>query len=280
MKITVLMENTAAEGCGLTPEHGLSLYIEYRGKKLLLDAGSSGKFADNAQVLGVDLSAVELAALSHGHYDHADGLRRFFQVNDWAKVYIRPGAAGPYFARDPDAYRFIGIGRDIWENSRDRFEEVEGVYALAEGAWLVPETVRDPTFAGQAADLLVKRGEDDFVPDDYRHEQSLVLEGERGLAVFNSCSHGGVVNIVQGVLEQFPGKKVFAVVGGFHMFSRGKSGMNCTPEYVFRVADALKELGVEEIYTGHCTGDAALGLLRERFGPGCRALATGQVLNF
>lgn len=279
MKITVLMENTVAEGCGLTPEHGLSLYIEYRGKKLLLDAGSSGKFADNAQVLGVDLSAVELAALSHGHYDHADGLRRFFRINDRAKVYIRPGAAGPYFARDPDTFRFIGIGRDIWENSRDRFAEAEGVYALTEGAWLVPETVRNPVFAGQAADLLVKRGEDDFVPDDYRHEQSLVLEEKRGLAVFNSCSHGGVVNIVRGVLEQFPGKKVFAVVGGFHMFSRGKSGMNCPPEYVFRVADALKELGVEEIYTGHCTGDAALGLLRERFGPGCRALATGQVLN-
>jgi 7,8-dihydropterin-6-yl-methyl-4-(beta-D-ribofuranosyl)aminobenzene 5'-phosphate synthase len=58
MKITVLMENTALEGCGLTPEAGLSLYIEYRGKKLLLDAGSSGKFAGNAQALGVDLSAV------------------------------------------------------------------------------------------------------------------------------------------------------------------------------------------------------------------------------
>ena len=85
MKITVLMENTALEGCGLTPEAGLSLYIEYRGKKLLLDAGSSGKFAGNAQALGVDMSAVELAVLSHGHYDHADGLRRFFQVNDSAK---------------------------------------------------------------------------------------------------------------------------------------------------------------------------------------------------
>lgn len=280
MKVTVLMENTAPEGCGLTPEHGLSLYIEHRGEKLLLDAGSSGKFADNAQALGVDLSAVELAALSHGHYDHADGLRRFFQVNGRAKVYVRHGAAGPYFARDPDAYRFIGIGRDIWEGSRDRFVEAEGAYPLTEGAWLIPGTVRDPAFAGQAADLLFKRGEDDFVPDDYRHEQSLVLEGEKGLVVFNSCSHGGIVNIVRGVLEQFPGKKVFAVVGGFHMFSRGKSGMNCAPEYVFQVADALRELGVEEVYTGHCTGDVALGLLRERFGPGCHALATGQVLNF
>ena len=69
------------------------------------------------------------------------------------------------------------------------------------------------------------------------------------------------------------------MVGGFHMFSRGKSGMNCTPEYVFQVADALRELGVEEVYTGHCTGETALDLLRERFGPGCHALATGQVLK-
>ena len=280
MNVTVLMENTALEGCGLTPEHGLSLYIEHRGHKLLLDAGSSGKFADNAQALGVDLSAVEAAALSHGHYDHADGLRRFFQVNGTAKVYLRPGAAGPYFARDLDGYRFIGIGRDIWKDSRDRFVEVEGIFPLMEGAWLVPETVRDPAFAGQAADLLCKRGEDDFVRDDYRHEQSLVLEGDKGLVVFNSCSHGGIVNIVRGVLEQFPGKKVFAVVGGFHMFKKGTGGMNCSPEYVFRVADVLKELGVAEIYTGHCTGEAALALLQERFGPGCHALSTGQVLAF
>ncbi len=276
MKVTVLMENTALEGCGLTPEHGLSLYIEHRGHKLLLDAGSSGKFADNARALGIDLSGVETAVLSHGHYDHADGLRRFFQVNDRARVYTRPGAAGPYFAKDPEGYRYIGVHRDV--QNAGRLVEVEGVFPLLEGAWLVPETVHDPEFAGQAADLLRKRGEDDFVRDDYRHEQSLVLEGEKGLVVFNSCSHGGVVNIARGVLEQFPGRKIFAVVGGFHMFKRGGSGMNCAPEYVYRVADALRELGVEEIYTGHCTGETALALLKERFGPGCHALATGQVL--
>lgn len=278
MKVTVLMENTALEGCGLTPEHGLSLYIEFRGRKLLLDAGSSGKFADNAQALGVDLSGVELAVLSHGHYDHADGLRRFFQINSQAKVYVRPGAAGPYFARDLEGFRYIGIHRDVQQAGR--LVEVEGLFPLVEGGWLAPETVHDPAFAGRAADLLVKRGEDDFIPDDYRHEQSLVLEGEKGLVVFNSCSHGGIVNIVRGVLEQFPGKRVFAVVGGFHMFGKGDSGMNCAPEYVFQVADALRELGVEEVYTGHCTGEPALNLLKERFGPGCHALSTGQVLNF
>ena len=51
MKFVVLMENTAPEGACLSAEAGLSLYIEHRGHKLLLDAGSSGKFADNAAAL-------------------------------------------------------------------------------------------------------------------------------------------------------------------------------------------------------------------------------------
>jgi 7,8-dihydropterin-6-yl-methyl-4-(beta-D-ribofuranosyl)aminobenzene 5'-phosphate synthase len=209
MKITVLMENTAPEGCGLTPEHGLSLYIEYRDRVLLLDAGASGKFADNAQVLGVDLSAVEAAVLSHGHFDHGDGLRRFFQCNSRAPVYVRPGAAGAYFGAGPEGPRYIGVHRALWREYQNRFVEITGLYSLAEGVWLAGETVHDPVFAGQAADLLFKRGEDDFIPDDYRHEQSLVLEGERGLVVLNSCSHGGIVNIVRSVLDQFPGKRAF-----------------------------------------------------------------------
>lgn len=279
MKVTVLMENTALEGCGLTPEHGLSLYIEYRGRKLLLDAGASEKFADNAQALGVDLAAVELAVLSHGHNDHAGGLGQFFRLNRQAPVYICAGAAGPVYAEHPDGRRFIGIDREVWTEFRSRFAEVEGTSPLTEGVWLVPDTLRDPAFTGRATNLLYQRGEGDFIPDDFRHEQSLVLEEERGLAVFNSCSHTGIVNIVRGVLEQFPGKKVFAVVGGLHMFGRDHTGLNCTPEYVYQVADTLKELGVEEIYTGHCTGEMALSLLRERFGPGCHALSTGKVLT-
>ena len=121
MKFVVLMENTAPEGSCLGAEAGLSLYIEHRGHKLLLDAGSSGKFADNAAALGIDLSQVELAVLSHGHYDHSDGLRRFFAANQRAKVYARTGAGGPYFSTSQGSPRFIGVHRDIWEGAKDRF---------------------------------------------------------------------------------------------------------------------------------------------------------------
>ena len=280
MKVTVLIENTAPEGSGLAFEPGLSLYIEYNGKKILLDAGISGDFAANAEKLGVDLSRVELCVLSHGHFDHSDGLRTFFPVNDKVTVLHRKGADGPYFSLGREVPYFIGIHRDVWNNYPERFRAVEGVVPLCEGAWLLPDGEVDPEFTGRATDLVYKLGEDNFIPDDFRHEQSLVFETSRGLAVFNSCSHSGIVNIVRGVQKMMPGKKVYAVVGGFHMFGKKTAnGMNCTEGYVYKVADALKELGVEEVYTGHCTGLPALALLKERFGEGCHGLTSGMVFE-
>ena len=88
MRVTVLIENSAPEG--LIPEHGLSFCLEYRGGRYLLDAGESGAFLLNAQRLGVDLSRVEKAALSHGHYDHGDGFTAFFRVNRTARICARP----------------------------------------------------------------------------------------------------------------------------------------------------------------------------------------------
>ena len=84
LTITVLVENSDGEGlCG---EHGLSLYIEYEGRRYLLDAGATGLFAENAAKLGLSLAEVEAAFLSHAHYDHAGGLPRFFAENAHAKV--------------------------------------------------------------------------------------------------------------------------------------------------------------------------------------------------
>ena len=93
MKITVLTENTACRE-SLACEHGLSLYIETGCHKILFDAGQSGAFADNAEALGIDLSAVDFAVLSHGHYDHGNGLVRFLEINGTAPIYLRRDTFG------------------------------------------------------------------------------------------------------------------------------------------------------------------------------------------
>ena len=180
MKIVVLIENTAPEGSCLAAEHGLSFYVEHRGKAVLLDAGASGGFADNAAALGVDLGHVDVAVLSHGHYDHAGGLGRFFACNDHAKVYARPSAGGAYFSTSLGEPRFIGVSRDVWEGQRERFETPEGLFQLFDGAWLVPETVHGGPFASRETNLLRQEAAGGFVPDDFSHEHSPGAGGQPG----------------------------------------------------------------------------------------------------
>lgn len=279
MKFVVLMENTAPQDSCLTAEHGLSCLITYRDKQILLDAGSSGAFADNAAALGVDLSRVDLAVLSHGHYDHANGLGRFFTLNGHARVYARPTAGGAYFSTSQGEPRYIGVHPELWEGHRERFCCPEGLCQLMDGVWLVPETIHKGPFASRESNLLRKVDGVHLIPDDFSHEQSLVLEGAEGLVLFNSCSHGGIVNIVEGVKEQL-GRPVYAVVGGLHLFSgKAPSGMNCTPEYVQSVGRALLEQGVEQVYTGHCTGPAAFRLLQEVLGNRIHPLSCGLTVE-
>ena len=58
MKIVTLVENTCGhEAC--IAEHGLSLYIETEKHKLLLDTGQTDAVVKNAEVLGIELSAVD-----------------------------------------------------------------------------------------------------------------------------------------------------------------------------------------------------------------------------
>ena len=58
---------------------------------------------------------------------------------------------------------------------------------------------------------------EEYVPDDFAHEQSLVFKTPKGLILLNSCSHGGIVNIVKRSANGTGESKVYAVIGGFHM---------------------------------------------------------------
>src|SRR5512146_3177172 len=93
MEIRILIENRLPDAADrLIAEHGLSVYIRFGTRHILMDTGRTGNFADNAARMGVDLSKIDFAVLSHGHFDHGGGLGRFFEENASAPVYMHPGA--------------------------------------------------------------------------------------------------------------------------------------------------------------------------------------------
>ena len=250
LTLVVLIENSAP--AGLLREHGLSFSLEYRGHACLLDAGSSGAFLRNAADLGIDLSLVERAALSHGHYDHADGLAAFFAANRTAAVFARPHIT------DTDFFgpEYIGVNPGLLHRHQKRFDLAEGPRQLFPGLHLIPDSVI--------------------------HEQSLVAETRQGLVVLNSCCHAGAGYIIQDLKTRFPGQPVRALLGGLHLMGRdGPKSLGTTPGIVKNLGRwLLDELEVGELYTGHCTGLPAFDLLAEAHPHRVRPLTTGLTLTF
>lgn len=278
MKITALIENESDKR--YKKEHGLCVHIEYNGNSYLLDTGGSDRFLANANRLGIDISNVDIAVLSHEHCDHSGGYVGFFKVNDKAKVYVRGIGDTPFYLKAGPVKSYIGMPKNIMKEYRGRFADVDGIYKLAEGVWLVPHSTKDLEKIGAKAHMY-KKTQNGFVPDDFSHEQSLVFEGTKGLVILNSCSHAGICNIVNEVKAAFSNSDIYAVIGGFHLMGiLGTASCAYSREEILQIVCKLKEAGVQHIYTGHCTGKPAFRIMQEIANDTVHYFSTGTILEF
>lgn len=261
MKIVTLMENTACHG-GLACEHGLSLYIETEKHRILFDAGQTEAFADNAEKLGIDLAKVDIAVLSHGHYDHGGGLKRFLEINSSAPIYVGRDAFRPYFN---GTGKYIGLEPSLLESKRLIF--VEDSLQIAEGVTLYSCNDRLRPFPADSFGLTVQK-DGEFFPDDFRHEQYLLIAENGRQFCFSGCSHKGILNIVQWFQPD-------VLVGGFHFMKLDPNG----PDAGLLTEAAAQLLRQPTVYyTGHCTGAAPFAFLKRRMGSHLNALSAGSVI--
>ena len=86
------------------------------------------------------------------------------------------------------------------------------------------------------------------------------------------CSHGGAGNIIRETEKTWPGKKIHALVGGLHLF-------RSSDDEVRAVAEQIKTLGIEKIYTGHCTGARQMEILKEELGSVVEQIYTGMEIQ-
>ncbi|MBO7253420.1 MAG: MBL fold metallo-hydrolase [Oscillospiraceae bacterium] len=257
MKLWTLVENTACSS-DFYAEHGLSLYLETRDRKILFDAGQSRAFAGNAEKMGIDLSKVDLAVLSHGHYDHGGGMEEFLQHNDHAPVYVSKYAFGEHYNASDN---YIGLSAELKENRR--LVLVEGEQVLAEGIRLISCNHRSFSYPIDHSGLQTRR-DGRMQPEGFLHEQYLLIEEAGKRILISGCSHKGIINILRWI-------DCDVFIGGFHFMK-----MDPESEQFQQLTGELLQFPVC-YYTGHCTGTEQYHAMKTLMGDRLHYLSAGSV---
>jgi 7,8-dihydropterin-6-yl-methyl-4-(beta-D-ribofuranosyl)aminobenzene 5'-phosphate synthase len=229
LHISTLIDNLVYPR-NLRAEHGLSLYLETDGKKILFDTGMSELFSRNAIAMNIDIAKTDMLVISHGHYDHTGGIAEFLTMNDNAPIYINKEA----FQERYHGERYIGIPKST------HIPEDRTIFPENQLTWLSEHLV-----------LL------NYPSDLYPDEQYLVYISKGVGHVISGCSHRGIVPIVSKV-EEMLRMPVTGITGGLHTQSMEEQQLH-------DIVKKLNDSHVESLNISHCTGVEAYTFIKNHF---------------
>jgi 7,8-dihydropterin-6-yl-methyl-4-(beta-D-ribofuranosyl)aminobenzene 5'-phosphate synthase len=250
----------------------LTAYVGQRHYKLLFDAGPEGPlFLRNCQNLGVSLADVEAIAVSHGHWDHMgallDALDHITRHRRQVPCHVNPGmflergaqlTSGQIapFQRVPSLEALATHGAQVINSAAPRF-------LLEDCFYLSGEIPRVSSFEKGRPDHLCRQSAaQPWQPDPLIMDERFVAVHvqEKGLMVFSSCSHAGIVNVLLHARQVFPDVPLYGVLGGLHL--AGAAMEQLIPDTMTH----LQQFILQQIMPAHCTGWRALCALVSTFG--------------
>jgi 7,8-dihydropterin-6-yl-methyl-4-(beta-D-ribofuranosyl)aminobenzene 5'-phosphate synthase len=279
-RITVLVENnTDNSKTELKASHGLSLYVENNNLTFLLDLGDKKIFHQNAKKLNIEIDNIDFVFISHGHYDHGGGLAHFLKSNQKAKIYLKPKAIKEkHFSRKNSIYRDRSISCSLLNEHSERFVFVERKTEIYKGIFMIPKIIQRFSLP-QGNNSLFKESLGKMLPDDFDHEQILIIQDRKGLIVFSGCNHNGILNTMETVKHYFKNEPIKAVIGGFHLYNPTLKAMAETTDEIKSIGLKLREYPVAKYITGHCTGIEAYSILKPILDKRLYHMATGMSIT-
>ncbi len=259
MKISVLTDNHA--GSHTNAEHGLSYLIEFDGKRILFDTGQSDLFLKNGATMKVSPENNDTIILSHGHFDHGNGLSHL----TGGRLICHPGCFVKRYRRQDNIS--IGLKNSKAElSSKFDLQTTDQPLQITENIYFLGEITRVTNFESQKTSFVFEEGSPDFVIDD----SALALKMPEGLFVITGCGHSGIVNTLEYARKVSGISKLYGVMGGFHL----KENDVQTQETI----KYIRENNLTHIYPSHCTELPALCAFNNAFR--IRQLKTGDILTF
>lgn len=260
MKLTVLTENVA--GSKLIAEHGLSYLVETESKTILFDTGNSDTFLKNADCLDINIEkVVDTVVLSHGHWDHGDGLVYL----GGQELITHPQAFIKRYRKTDNSYIGLSLTRTEIEKKFNLWLSKEPAHISDEIIFL-GEIPRVNSFEAQITTFIDENGKPDFVPDD----SALAVINNNKLVIVSGCAHAGICNTIEYAKKITGINNIQAVIGGFHLkYDNQQTQM--TIQY-------FQNNNIEEVYPSHCTELPALAAFYKTFG--IKQVKTGNVYVF
>ena len=262
--------------------HGFSvLATARRGDRqhtLLFDVGPyASVWKENADRLGIDLSAIEGVFLSHWHFDHSGALPEVLAAIAQARQ--AAGREPPFVDVHPDRPDQRGVllpsGVMILLPPEPGFDDLSAAgarvtrnaedHALLDGFFLGSGRIERVTsyetgFPGHYS-FRGSRAELDPLILDERFVAAAVRG--RGVTVLSACSHAGVVNACLAARQKFSGADLDVILGGYHL-----AGKAMEPRIEPTTADLKERIRPRVVAPGHCTGWRAKAALARAFAPG------------
>ncbi|MGH4038577.1 MAG: MBL fold metallo-hydrolase [Sphaerochaeta sp.] len=250
---TILVDNNRGQHRFLKTEHGFSLFLNYDGKKILFDFGSTDVLTHNAKTLDIDLSEVDYLVSSHSHYDHINGLLEAAPLLHGKILYTGKNFNLKKYGRvknNSNEIEYLGynLDKDFFKREEIKSLKVEDKLSITEHIHLVSNFTCEKNCDTSFRRFAIM--EDGKLRDDYfEDEVAMVIERETDLILIVGCSHPGIINIINKVNSSFDGKKVSSVIGGTHLSKETDASINAT-------ANSLINLNVRNYYFCHCSGKA------------------------
>lgn len=280
LRLTVLVEDTAEEPNKkkFITGHGLSVFVKAEVKNVdvyvLMDTGPSSKaLLNNVDALSVNLRKVDAIVLSHGHYDHTDGLMGALRgISKRVPVLAHPEAFKLKFSVDPKL-RFNGSAFTVSdvEKAGGILFLSKGPVKIAEGIMTTGEIDRLTSYEKVEGFLTIENNH--IVKDSMPDDQALMVNvKDKGLVIITGCAHAGVVNTVNYARKITGISRVYGILGGFHLIDASEERIEATIR-------ELARFNPEFLGPCHCTGEKAIHRIKETFGGKCHRLRTGDTVT-
>lgn len=258
MKITTLIENETGCNKELKNEFGLSLFIEDEDISLIFDTGKSGDFIFNAQKLHISLNEIKHIVLSHSHFDHTGGVRKFL---DYFNSNFTLHISKTFFE---EKHRITGVIHEfLGNNFNEKYVLSKGIkinyidsdeFRLSKNITLFTNFKSLNNFETPTR-YYFRKIYDDYILDNMDDELVLGIDTSKGLLIVCGCSHIGIANIVENIKCRTK-KKIYGIIGGLHL-------SKASDERIEKVLQYFDECNIEFFGVSHCTGEKVTKILKE-----------------